>query len=99
MAQSSWGGTIGKMTTQGVLTEYPLPSDRPGFGAPDATAITAGPDGKMWFVQSDSAFGKITTSGVITQFAPLPYPEAPMYLTGGPDGNVWFTDIGSNSVG
>ena len=48
-------GSIGRMTTAGVLTNtYP--------GGINPIAITAGPDGAMWFTQSrSSGIGRITT--------------------------------------
>ncbi len=83
------------------IAEYALP---PGSGSP--VAITAGPDGNMWFTQSGSytredlgpgetgagAIGRITPTGIITQF---PLPTAFTTLGGiaaGPDGNLWFTE-------
>jgi streptogramin lyase len=93
---------IAKITTSGVLTEYPLPTTG---SAP--WIITAGPDGNMWFTEPDyalgggrgaGAIGKITTSGVETDY-PLTIPAgqsgsydpSPLYITAGPDGNLWFT--------
>ncbi|MGH7047975.1 MAG: virginiamycin B lyase family protein [Stellaceae bacterium] len=45
------------MTTAGTVTEYPLPTPNSG-----PYAITAGPDGAMWFTEADSGkIGRITT--------------------------------------
>lgn len=86
------GNKIGKITTAGVITEYPLPSSSgPG-------AITAGPDGNLWFIESDgNKIGRITTSGAITEYA---LPASNIYpggITTGPDGNLWFA--AGNSIG
>lgn len=99
---------IGKITTNGVLTEYPVTEVG---SAP--WIITPGPDGNMWFTEPDYAFGsnlgsgaisKITPNGDITDY-PLPVPAAqvgsyapsPLYITTGPDGNLWFTLASSNN--
>src|SRR5262249_2449669 len=43
--------------------------------------------------------GRITTSGVITEF-PIPTANsAPVGINPGPDGNMWFTEIQGNKVG
>ena len=41
------GGTIGRITPDGAITEYPLPDLRYG-----PEGIAAGPDGNMWFTES-----------------------------------------------
>jgi streptogramin lyase len=59
--------SIGRMTTAGVVTEFPLPS-----GGSFPYAITAGPDGNVWFTEAaGNAIGKITPAGVITEY-PIP---------------------------
>lgn len=96
-------GRIGKMTTAGILTEYPMPAtDGNNF----LENIAAGPDGNLWFTAAIGNFiGRITQSGVITEF-PLPtgMPGAattaqPFGITAGPDGNVWFTEVSRGQVG
>jgi virginiamycin B lyase len=78
--QVVWGGAVGRMTTSGAITSFPV-SGSPG-------AITLGPDGALWFLDSDS-IDRITTSGVITSF---PSGGSPLSLTTGPDGALWFVD-------
>lgn len=73
----------------------------------DPTAITAGPDGNMYFVDDGEAnggrdeLGELnTTTHAITEFSSgLPGGSVPSAITGGPDGNVWFTDQGTESIG
>jgi streptogramin lyase len=91
----SAGNKIGRLTTSGSFTEFPLPT----AGAVP-WGITVGPDGALWFVESFGfKVGRITTGGAVTEF-PLPttnsYPRA---ITRGPDGNLWFTEEGSFKVG
>src|SRR6266705_496090 len=90
-------GRIGKVSTNGVMTEYVLPNPQSVPGA-----ITAGPDGNLWFTEDlivGNAFvgviGKVTTSGVFTEY-PVATPNSlPIGITVGPDNNIWFTEVGS----
>lgn len=43
------GNRIGRITTSGVITEYPIPTQSSG-----PEGISAGPDGDLWFVESFS---------------------------------------------
>ena len=62
--------------------------------------ITLGPDGNMWFVEIfTDKIGRMTPSGVITEFA-LPTPvSAPNDIAAGSDGNLWFTEDVGNKIG
>jgi streptogramin lyase len=104
---------IGRMTLTGQVSQFSLPTHQfpagsnpikapAGSGPYQALAITAGPDGNLWFTEIGpgelgSSIGRITTSGGITEF---PLPSAPLFLssiTAGSDGNLWFTGIGTNN--
>src|SRR6202043_2289566 len=80
---------IGRITTAGALTLYPintLPSALVG-------GITTGPDGALWFTEPHDGgnfIGRITTAGVVTQY---PIPGQANAITAGPDGALWFTFI------
>jgi len=79
------------LTTR-VLTKFPIPTPSAFPGD-----ITAGADGNLWFTEGVGKIGRITTSGVITEFGnnlALPYS-----ITDGPDGNVWFTLRFSPQIG
>jgi len=85
------------MTTAGVLREFGPVS------APPA-AIAAGPDGALWFPESNygegtATIGRITTTGVVTEYV-VPVnnldPNSPIAI--GPDGALWFTDDVSSIV-
>jgi virginiamycin B lyase len=82
-------------TPEGTITEFTLP-------APDSypNSIAAGPDGNLWFVESNGGVGRITPTGTIT--------ELPCYgtsvgtlvaIAAGPDGNLWVTENFGNAVG
>ena len=90
------GRTIGKITTAGQITEYPIPVSTNSSVA----NITAGPDGALWFVENNTGkVGRITTAGVITEF-PLPSSSSsPFAITTGPDGNLWFTEPNGSKIG
>jgi virginiamycin B lyase len=90
----SGNNSIGRITTAGVDTQYPVPapSSNPG-------GITAGPDGALWFTEN-TAIGRITTAGKVTEF-PLPSfsSDAGPGITLGPDGALWFTEWQSGRIG
>ncbi len=45
-----------------------------------------------------SAIAKITTNGVVTEYA-LPYGFSPSAITVGPDGNIWVLDTAHDQLG
>ncbi|MEO9264628.1 MAG: hypothetical protein ABI282_11085 [Candidatus Baltobacteraceae bacterium] len=58
-----YANLIGKVTTAGVVTTYPLPSNIVNGCQEDATmplGIIAGPDGAMWFTVSMGAGGSLS---------------------------------------
>jgi streptogramin lyase len=83
---------IGKMTPQGVVTQYNLP-----VGTSSSGGITSGPDGNVWFTEK-SAIGRITPTGTVTQFN-LPATADLTGITSGPDGNLWFMDTNNDKIG
>jgi streptogramin lyase len=83
------GHNIGRITPQGVITEFPLLHG-------GAVGIAAGPDGNLWFTNFDRTIGRITPGGKITEFQVPNADSNPGAITAGPDGNLWFTD-GSGS--
>ncbi|MGB7587254.1 MAG: hypothetical protein WBM00_00940, partial [Solirubrobacterales bacterium] len=86
---------IGKITTGGQITEYPLPQ---GSGHP--IQLAAGPDGNVWFtVFEPDAIDRITPGGQITEFPLASSGNTPYGITAGPDENLWFTERESNKIG
>src|SRR5215467_3944927 len=79
----------------GTISEFLIPTSP---GSPKA--ITAGPDGNLWFVEQEgNKIGRITPSGTITEF-PIPTPNSgPNAITAGSDGNLWFTEGGAYKIG
>jgi virginiamycin B lyase len=76
-----------------TIVEYPLP---PGSSGPGA--ITAGPDGALWFTLSGTnQIGQVTTAGVFTVYSIPTANSGPSAITAGTDGALWFTEAGSRT--
>jgi streptogramin lyase len=89
------GNNVGRITTDGVIAEYPIPTAN---SLP--LIIVAGPDGALWFVESSSnKIGRITTSGVITEYAVPTAGSGPVFIAPGPDGALWFVESAANQIG
>ena len=75
-----------------AIAEYPAN----GAGC----AITAGPDDALWFTEAtNNKVARITTAGVVTEYA-LPTDNAfPCGIATGMDGALWFTEGYSNKIG
>jgi len=90
---------IGRITTFGVLTEFPLPQGN-GSGSPYQIAV--GPDGNLWFIEyivgSPGRIGRLTPTGRLTEFA-TPGQYGLQWIARGPDKALWFTGSGSNTIG
>jgi streptogramin lyase len=98
---------IGRITPSGTISESPPTA--PGqiltlYSGP--WAITAGPDGNLWFTEiynngvPNGSIGRITPNGGGLLEFPIPTPNSyPNAITQGPDGNLWFTETGGNKVG
>jgi streptogramin lyase len=73
-----------------LVIEYPLPA-----GVTSPTAITAGPDGNLWFI-AGAAIGRISTQGSAKVVASVP---GAVDITSAADGNVWVTVCAAGSPG
>ncbi len=89
---------IGRITTQGVITEFTLPDLDYGNN------ITIGPDGALWFTEylvsypQKAKIGRLTTAGLLTEYL-TPMASANLGgITRGPDNALWFTEGGGNIV-
>ncbi|MCA1657487.1 MAG: IPT/TIG domain-containing protein, partial [Actinobacteria bacterium] len=91
---SKGAGTIGRITTAGVATEFVLPA---GSRAVD---ITSGPDGNLWFTDRlNKEIGRITPAGQVGLFTPSDTGHSPLNIIAGPDSRLWFTMRGPARVG
>jgi virginiamycin B lyase len=78
-------GNVAKITTDGVVTEFPVGTEPGG--------IAAAPDGNIWYVAwYHTAVGRISPDGQTTTEFPVPTSSFPHGLVWGPDGNVWITE-------
>ena len=85
---------IGRITTAGVVTEFPLPT------ASNPQFIAAGADGNLWFPEATgNKIGRITTAGVIDEFPVLTPNSGLVGIAAGPDGNLWFVEGSANKIG
>jgi virginiamycin B lyase len=89
---------IGRITTTGAFTFNPLSSC-----CTSIQGITVGPDGALWFTEggccsSSGGIGRITTAGIITEFAQIANSN-PLGIAAGKDGNLWFTEQTGNRIG
>ena len=89
---------VNRITPAGVATQFPNASSGTPWG------IASGPDGNLWITFNNAitraaTIGRMTTAGVLQEFA---VPTESAYLEGicaGPDGALWFTDYGANQIG
>lgn len=86
----TFSGKVGRITTDGVITEYPV--------SPGPAGITAGPDGALWFAEFVGKIGRITTNGQLTEYPVLTASSGPTGIVTGPDGNIWFTEASANQT-
>jgi virginiamycin B lyase len=82
---SGLSGSIGRMTTAGVLTTYTDSS----INAPEE--ITVGQDGALWYTNfNGGSIGRITTAGAVSSYG-IPGLLHPYEITADSDGALWFT--------
>lgn len=76
---------IGRITTDGMITEFPTPGG--------AYGLTSGPDGNIWFTTGGQV-GRLTPSGQLTTFeVPDSENSAAYAIVTGSDGNLWYGDL------
>ena len=85
---------IGRMATDGSVTEYPL------HGGAYPNGITTGPDGNLWFTESTAGrIAVMTPKGVVKEYRlPISY-SGPLGIVAGPDRNIWFTEYVVDKIG
>jgi hypothetical protein len=89
------GNKIGRITTAGSFTEYPVPTASSG-----PWGIAMGPDGALWFTELDAGnIGRITTAGAVTEYPTPTASSGPAIIVVGPDGALWFTEDAANNIG
>ncbi len=91
---------IGRITLDGVITEFPITSANIPYG------LSVGPDGNIWFslvpengARLQTKLGRITLDGVITEIEIKNGAGRPTALVTGADGKFWFVDRAIGVVG
>jgi virginiamycin B lyase len=83
------GGKIGRITPQGVITEFAIPTPNSG-----PRALAAGPDGNIWFSEFNAGkIGRMTLDGSVTEFTLPGADRGPGDITAGADGHMWFVEL------
>jgi streptogramin lyase len=91
----SFGAAESAVALPGPIQEFPIPT-----AASKPTGITSGPDGAVWFTETEAnKIGRITSTGSITEFDIPTAISQPTAITTGPDGNLWFTESAVNAIG
>ena len=87
---------FGALPADGVTINHYVTS-QPGGGP---FALAPGPDAAMWFTElSANKIGRITSTGVISEFS-IPTPDSfPQSIALGADGNLWFTERNVGKIG
>jgi virginiamycin B lyase len=95
---------IGRITTDGTITEFPgvPPSGTCGtpFVGADPAGIAVGNDGNLWFTESGSGkVARMSTTGAITEF-PVPSGalSGPAFIIRGADKNLWIGESVANKI-
>jgi len=95
---------IGRISTDGVVTEYPVPTAH--AIDTDQGFLAVGPDSALWFNEDRvNQIGRITTDGQVTEF-PLPHELKPTReqvspiraIATGSDGALWVTSSAANAI-
>ena len=87
--------SIGRITPAGVISTFTGGGDNAVFFP---SGIAEGSDGALWFTNANNTIGRITTSGVVTDYSGTGI-EEPEAITPGPDGALWFVNSGSGTIG
>jgi virginiamycin B lyase len=69
-----------------------------GANTSDPQGITLGPDGALWFTNSDNSIGRIAPDGIVTIFKTRNF-HSPQGIVTGPDSALWFTNLANDSIG
>jgi virginiamycin B lyase len=79
-----------------AVPEVPESPARFGLGA---AGIVTGPDGALWFAESEaSGFGRYVPGQTTFQEYPVPGSGSPLFVAVGPDRAIWLTDPGAHII-
>jgi virginiamycin B lyase len=93
----SEGNKLGRMTTDGHFTEYPVPVPESAPRNGEMVDLCVGPAGALWYTWYGANYiGRMTLSGQAKNF-PIPYTG--LQIISGPDGALWYTEAESPALG
>ena len=83
---------IVRLGRDGTVTQFQAGTGTGNSGT-GPQRITSGPDGNLWFTEFwTNRIGRMTRTGVLTEF-PIPtFDSGPRGIVAGPDGNLWFVE-------
>ncbi len=87
-----WGSKVGRITTDGTITEYPTPTSNRFL-----LRLTVGSDGAIWYTDFLGTIGRVTLDGAVMEYSTLNL--TPVGISNGPDDAIWFTSAGTNEIG
>jgi len=91
---TSPAAAIGKITTAGVVTEYPLRNK----SADPRTIVFH--KGTLWFTEYGAdKIGRAALDGSVKEIGGITRFSGPYAICVGPDGNLWFTELVGNRIG
>jgi virginiamycin B lyase len=85
---------IATISESGTVVEYPIPTSN---SLPIGLAV--GPDGGVWFVESQASKVAVFLRGTFTEYPTLTAKSTPEAIVQGPDRNMWFTEETGNRIG
>jgi virginiamycin B lyase len=86
-------GLIGRMTTSGQVTEFPLPGEWVS-----SKGLTVNTDGNLWFTTGGCKIGRATLQGDITLYPIAPVCDLDEILPAG-DGRLWVSMPAQDQIG
>jgi hypothetical protein len=86
------GSSIARIDDEGAVKSFTSPCLR------YPTAITAGPDGALWYADDSGRIGRITTAGRIACFGEAGSVGHPDAIVAGGDGALWAADRNGSVV-
>jgi virginiamycin B lyase len=95
-----------RITPDGTTKEFPTPEGAATNATPHnggIVGIAAGPDGALWFTESDdNRIGRMTTSGEFTRYV-IPVSDGitrqPQLIVAGPGRAMFFSEATQNVIG
>jgi streptogramin lyase len=98
--------SVGFAQTTPQINEFNATTAPATFANGGANGIAAGPDGNIWFVETNSdKIIRVSQDGAtasefhIPTVTGVPGDRRPWGIVAGPDGNLWFTERAAHKIG